>query len=80
MNSLASSNETALSSRIKEEAQRLGFGLVGISPVAAPPHEQFFAQWLRAGFAGKLDYMQRTELLRRQPEQLVPWAVSVISV
>ena len=80
MNSLASSNETALSSRIKEEAQRLGFGLVGISPVAAPPHEEFFAQWLRAGFAGKLDYMQRTELLRRQPEQLVPWAVSVISV
>jgi epoxyqueuosine reductase len=80
MNSSAPSNEAALSSHIKEEAQRLGFGLVGISPVAPPPHEQFFAQWLRAGFAGKLDYMQRTELLRRDPAQLVPWAVSVISV
>ncbi|HEY1235980.1 MAG TPA: tRNA epoxyqueuosine(34) reductase QueG [Candidatus Binatia bacterium] len=80
MNSLAPSNETALSSAIKEEAQRLGFGLVGISPVAPPPHEQFFAQWLRAGFAGNLDYMHRTELLRRDPAQLVPWAVSVISV
>lgn len=80
MNSLAPPDETALSSRIKEEAQRLGFGLVGISPVAPPPHEQFFAQWLRAGFAGKLEYMHRTELLRRDPAQLVPWAVSVISV
>ena len=75
-----SSNEGALSFRLKEEAQRLGFGLVGISPVAHPPHEQFFAQWLRAGFAGRLDYMHRTELLRRDPAQLVPWAVSVISV
>src|SRR6185369_12717146 len=80
MNSVAPSKKAALSSRIKEEAQRLGFGLVGISPVAPPPHEQFFAQWLRAGFAGKLDYMQRTELLRRDPQQLVPWAISVISV
>jgi len=80
MNSIAPSNEAELSSRIKEEAQRLGFALVGISPVAPPRHEQFFAQWLRAGFAGKLDYMQRTELLRRDPAQLVPWAVSVISV
>jgi len=80
MNSLAPPDETALSSRIKEEAQRLGFGLVGISPVAPPPHEQFFAQWLRAGFAGNLEYMHRTELLRRDPAQLVPWAVSVISV
>ncbi|MGN6735617.1 MAG: tRNA epoxyqueuosine(34) reductase QueG [Candidatus Binatia bacterium] len=80
MNSVAPSKKAALSSRIKEEAQRLGFGLAGISPVAPPPHEQFFAQWLRAGFAGKLGYMQRTELLRRDPQRLVPWAVSVISV
>lgn len=74
------SAEAALSSRIKEEAQWLGFGLVGISPVAPPPHEQCFAQWLRAGLAGKLDYMHRTELFRRDPQQLVPWAISVISV
>jgi hypothetical protein len=28
-----------LSQRIKNEAQRLGFELVGISPVRVPPHE-----------------------------------------
>ena len=71
---------TALTSQIKQSAQQLGFELVGISPVKAPPHEQSFAQWLREGLSGELDYMKRTELLRRAPHELVPWAVSVISV
>ncbi len=71
---------TALSSQIKQSAQQLGFELVGISPVKPPPHERSFAQWLRQGLSGELDYMKRTELLRREPHQLVPWAVSVISV
>jgi epoxyqueuosine reductase len=69
-----------LSSQIKEEAKRLGFELVGISALRPPPHEQSFAQWLRQGFSGTLDYMERTELMRRDPQTLVPWAVSVISV
>ena len=69
-----------LSARVKEEAQRLGFALVGISAVKQPPHEESFARWLRQGFAGELGYMKRTETLRRDPEKLVPWAVSVISV
>jgi len=72
--------EAALSSQIKETAQRLGFELVGISAAQPAPHEQSFAAWLRQGFAGNLEYMQRTESLRRDPRELVPWAVSIISV
>jgi epoxyqueuosine reductase len=71
---------TQLSARIKKESQRLGFSLVGISPVRPPPHEQSFARWLRAGLAGELSYMSRTAALRRDPATLVPWATSVISV
>jgi len=73
-------NENALSLRIKEEAQHLGFELVGISPVKLPPHEESFAEWLRQGFSGQLEYMKRTEDLRRNPHRLVPWAVSLVSV
>lgn len=73
-------NENALSPRVKEEAQRLGFELVGISPVKLPPHGESFAEWLRQGFSGRLDYMKRTEELRRNPHRLVPWAVSLVSV
>jgi len=70
----------SLSSRIKAEAQRLGFALVGISPVKITPHEEFFAQWLRKGLGGEMGYLKRTEELRRDPTKLVPWAVSVVSV
>ncbi|MBI2989056.1 MAG: tRNA epoxyqueuosine(34) reductase QueG [Deltaproteobacteria bacterium] len=70
----------SLSARIKEEAQRLGFALVGISQVKMAPHEESFAEWLRKGLGGELGYLKRTEELRRDPTRLVPWAVSVVSV
>jgi len=70
----------ALSLRIKEDAQRLGFELAGISSVRPPAHESSFADWLRRGFAGEMGYMARTADLRRRPEELVPWAVSVVSL
>jgi epoxyqueuosine reductase len=72
-------DRTALTSRIKQEAQLLGFDLVGISPVQLPPHGESFARWLREGFAGELAYMNRTETLRKDPRQLVPWAISIVS-
>jgi epoxyqueuosine reductase len=70
----------ALSARIKSEAQGLGFELVGISPAKVPPHEESFATWLRRGFAGEMDYLQRTEEVRRNPLLQMAWAVSVVSV
>ncbi len=69
-----------LSTKIKAAAQQLGFDLVGISPVRLPPHGESFARWLRDGFAGELGYMGRTKALRRDPNELVPWAQSIISV
>lgn len=76
----SSQRAAVLAAQIKEEAQRLGFELVGISPVHNPPHEQSFADWLRIGFAGELAYLTRTEALRRNPRDLVSWAESVVSV
>ncbi|HEY7559637.1 MAG TPA: tRNA epoxyqueuosine(34) reductase QueG [Candidatus Binatia bacterium] len=80
MNSAPAHTVASFSLRIKQEAQRLGFDLVGISPVRSPAHESSFADWLRQGFAGEMGYMGRTADLRRRPEELVPWAVAVISV
>ena len=69
-----------LAQTIKEEAHRLGFELVGISPVTDPPHEQSFADWLREGYGGEMAYLTRTEQARRHPETWLPWARSVVSV
>ncbi|MBI4527996.1 MAG: tRNA epoxyqueuosine(34) reductase QueG [Deltaproteobacteria bacterium] len=70
----------SLSALIKEQAQQLGFGLVGISPVESPRHVESFSQWLRKGLGGEMGYLNRTEEVRRDPKKLVPWAISVISV
>ncbi len=75
----ASATES-LSLRIKSEAQRLGFELVGISRANIAPREESFAEWLRRGLGGEMDYLRRSEALRRNPQQLMPWAVSVVSV
>src|SRR6185436_13852383 len=80
MKDATADNAKSLSSQIKQEAQRLGFELVGISPLKAPLHEQSFAEWLRQGLAGELSYMERTAALRREPRELVPWAASIVSV
>jgi epoxyqueuosine reductase len=80
MISTNASENSALSARIKAEAQRLGFELVGISPAQVPAHEQNFADWLRLGFAGEMEYLQRTKELRQNPLTLMPWAVSIVSV
>jgi epoxyqueuosine reductase len=80
---MSSTNVTeteALSASIKSAAQRLGFELVGISPAKVPPHEASFADWVRRGFAGEMDYLRRSEEVRRNPQKLMPWAVSVVSV
>src|SRR3989304_4546258 len=73
-------DRASLTKAVKQEAQRLGFALVGVSPVKRPLHEDSFAQWLRKGLGGELGYLKRTEELRRDPTKLVPWAVSVVSV
>lgn len=80
MKAAADAAPETLSPKIKQAAQQLGFDLVGISPVRLPPHGESFARWLRDGFAGELGYMSRTEALRRDPHELVPWAQSIVSV
>src|SRR5258705_8728313 len=70
----------ALADEIKSAAQRLGFALAGISPVTAAPRAESFAVWLRKGLGGEMGYLNRTEELRRDPQKLVPWARSVVSV
>jgi len=80
MKAAADAAPETLSAKIKAAAQQLGFDLAGISPVRLPPHGESFAAWLRDGFAGELGYMSRTEALRRDPRELVPWAQSIISV
>ena len=44
---------------IKEAARRLGFDLVGIAPAVTPQGVTALARWLDAGYAGRMEYIER---------------------
>ena len=45
---------STLSSRIRDEALRLGFFKIGIAPVGPLPYEEQFKNWLRKDFHGEM--------------------------
>ena len=72
--------QAKLTRRIKDAAARLGFALVGVSPVEEPRHAESFAAWLGQKLHGEMAYMERTAAQRRQPSEFLPWARSIVSV
>jgi epoxyqueuosine reductase len=66
---------------IKQEAQRMGFDACGIA--AAVPLDddaRRLESWLKNGFHGTMQYMERHFDLRTDPTKLVPGAKSVITL
>ena len=70
----------ALARHIKRWGMELGFQQVGISDTRLDEDEAFLLQWLRSGYHGEMDYMQRHGTRRSRPAELVPGTVRVISV
>ena len=58
---------------IKQKALELGFDLVGITDAAPIDAKQIelFAAWLKAGFAGDMDYLHRNFDKRFYPDALL---------
>ncbi|MHC4115070.1 MAG: tRNA epoxyqueuosine(34) reductase QueG [Planctomycetota bacterium] len=71
-----------LTDAIKNKAIELGFDLAGITTAAPIQTEQVrhFANWLNAGFASDMQYMQRNLEKRFAPARLLENAQSVIVV
>ncbi len=72
---------SALKALIVQQAESLGFSGVRIGPARVPAKAQACLDaWLHEGCHGSMDYMVRHAELRKHPEQLVPGALTVISV
>jgi len=67
-----------LTQRIKEHAVTLGFDLVGVAPAGESPELAFFDTWLAAGYAGEMHYLGRSKERRRDLQQVVAGAQSVV--
>jgi epoxyqueuosine reductase len=69
-----------MAERLKAEALRLGFDQVGIAPAVAPPDYPRFLEWLGAGYAAGMSYMERQAGARAHPERLLEGVRSVVVV
>ena len=59
--------------------QELGFSQIGVAGVDLRDAEPGLLAWLKAGFHGSMDYMQRHGTKRARPAELIPGTLSVIT-
>ena len=69
-----------LASRLKAEALRLGFDLVGIAPAVTPPGYPRFLDWLDSGAAATMDYLPARAEARAHPSSILDGVRSVVMV
>src|SRR5687767_3784945 len=71
-------SRVSLTSRIRQEALRLGFFKIGITPARPLPDHERFERWLREGMHGEMAYMERQASKRRDPNLILEDARSLI--
>jgi epoxyqueuosine reductase len=69
-----------LAERIKAEARRLGFLLVGITTPEPPPHLDVYQTWLEAGRHGEMGYLASDQARQRRadPRLILPECKSIL--
>jgi len=65
-----------LATRIKVWGKELGFQQLGITDTRLGSHEKLLKQWLKRGFHGSMEYMERHGTRRSRPAELVPGTTS----
>jgi len=67
---------------VKRAAEEAGFDLSGVAPATDAPELDYFPEWIAAGHAGEMKYMEardeRGDLKRASLSRVAPWARSVI--
>jgi epoxyqueuosine reductase len=69
---------TALARRIRDKGLALGLGALGIAAVEPSAHAESLKEWLRAGRAGRMGWMERTREARLDLKGHVPWARAAV--
>lgn len=71
-----------LAALVKHAAAEAGFELAGIAPAIDGRELEYFPEWIAAGHAGEMKYMEarddRGDLKRASLARVAPWAKSVI--
>ncbi|NPA92362.1 MAG: tRNA epoxyqueuosine(34) reductase QueG [Chloroflexi bacterium] len=75
-----SSSRVALTARVKAEAQRLGFHLVGVADCRPPETYPAYVAWLQHGHHAAMAYMarERNRERRADPKRILPECKSIL--
>src|SRR5206468_3793233 len=71
---------TELKARLVSFAREIGFDSCRVAACNAPAHANDFRGWLRDGAHGEMNYMQRGEEKRCDPEKILPGAQSIVAL
>ncbi len=71
-------DRSKLTRAVKSDALAVGFDLAGIARAVSPAGFPKFQEWLRAGFAGEMQYLPRREAAYEHPRNVSQNVVSVI--
>src|ERR1700686_4215338 len=67
---------------VKRAAEDAGFDLAGIAPASDAAELQYFPEWIAAGHAGEMKYLEARDddgdLKRASLARVAPWARSVV--
>src|SRR5271165_64621 len=73
---------TQVKAIVKRAAEEAGFEVAGIAPADDTPELNHFPEWIAAGRAGEMKYMEardeRGDLKRASLSRVAPWARSVV--
>ncbi len=71
-----------ITATIKRAAQEAGFDLCGIAPATHARELEYFPEWIAAGYAGEMKYMEARDeqgsLKRASLARVAPWTRSVV--
>ena len=73
-------SDTELKTRLVSFAREIGFDSCRVTACNAPAHANYFREWLRDGAHGEMNYMQRGEEKRCDPEKILPGARSIVAL
>jgi epoxyqueuosine reductase len=71
-------SEKALKARVVSFARDIGFDSCRVAACNAPAHANDFREWLLKGAHGEMNYMQRGEEKRCDPQNILPGAQSIV--
>ena len=79
-NGLVPAKPSELKIALKEEAEKIGFSLCGVSPVNADVGRDYFLKWIAESRHGDMAWMARNTERRSDPTCILPEAKSIICV